>query len=248
MPPSKHPTYPQSTIHEAVCEVRFSTGRPWEHALSGELFKAVQNEYPTMEPVVQLGVQLEIGPQGLVQTAGPRPLTRYRHREKASLLQLTENSFAISFLSPYPGWQVMKQDFLSAWDLASRALKPERITRLGLRYINRLPAEARSDRVSDWLRTNAYLPTGLLSSTAGFSLRLEVHLRDAERIVVGVTDQLPGELLPIVLDLDRISERSAGPGREGLETWVENLHDEVWEAFNSAKGPKLETFLTRGSQ
>jgi len=139
MPPSKHPTYPQSTIHEAVCEVRFSTGRPWEHALSGELFKAVQNEYPTMEPVVQLGVQLEIGPQGLVQTAGPRPLTRYRHREKASLLQLTENSFAISFLSPYPGWQVMKQDFLSAWDLASRALKPERITRVGLRYINRLP-------------------------------------------------------------------------------------------------------------
>ena len=48
---SAHPSYPNPTIAEALCEVhwQFPAGREWKSSLPGELFKHIQDEYPEMD-------------------------------------------------------------------------------------------------------------------------------------------------------------------------------------------------------
>jgi hypothetical protein len=56
---SRHPTYPNPTITEAVCDIHFRLPqeKEWKPSLPGELFKHIQNEYPEMEPVLEMGLQ-----------------------------------------------------------------------------------------------------------------------------------------------------------------------------------------------
>ena len=68
-----HPSYPNPMIAEALCEVHFELqeGAQWKPSLPGELFKGVQDEYPEMEPIQEMGVQFEAVPAGLAQTDPP---------------------------------------------------------------------------------------------------------------------------------------------------------------------------------
>ena len=58
---SEHPTYPNPTIQEAVCEIHFRLpdGVEWKPALLGELFKHIQPDFPELEPVTQIGIQFQ---------------------------------------------------------------------------------------------------------------------------------------------------------------------------------------------
>src|SRR5438552_17682769 len=53
-----HPTYPNPTITEAVCDIHFRLpqGKVWKPSFPGELFKHIQNEYPEMEPLLEMGL------------------------------------------------------------------------------------------------------------------------------------------------------------------------------------------------
>ena len=81
----EHPTYPNPTITEAVCDIHFRLlqGKEWKPSLPGELFKYIQNEYPEMEPVVEIGLQLERGPLGTGTKFAPqRQKVRFKHRTR----------------------------------------------------------------------------------------------------------------------------------------------------------------------
>jgi len=63
---SRYPAYPNPTITEAVCDIHFRLPQEkvWRPSFPGELFKHLQNEYPEMEPMLEMGLQFEFGPLG----------------------------------------------------------------------------------------------------------------------------------------------------------------------------------------
>lgn len=141
---SKHPTYPNPTITETVCDIHFQLpqGNEWKPSLPGELFKHIQDDYPEMEPVLEMGLQFDFGPVGTGAKILPQSQkVRFKHRTRPLILQLAENSFSVSTLPPYQGWSIMLYDVLTIWHRAVQVLNPAVITRLGLRYINRIKEE-----------------------------------------------------------------------------------------------------------
>jgi uncharacterized protein (TIGR04255 family) len=156
--------YPHPTIVEAICDIRFRLAprKKWKPSFPGELFKHIQDEYPEMEAVADMGLQLEVGgPLGpRAQVVAQRPKVCFKHSNRPLLLQLAENSLTINTLLPYPGWQVMRNDVLAIWQKVEGVLQPEVITRVGLRYINRIVKDTEEDRPGTWLTENAYIPKG----------------------------------------------------------------------------------------
>jgi len=244
-----HPSYPNPTIAEALCEIHFRlpTGVSWKPSFVGEFFKAVQPEFPEMEPVQELGFEVELGEGGVSQRMlPPRARIRFKHRARPLLLQLMENVLTVNLLPKYPGWERMRQDILEAWGRAREVLQPRCISRIGLRYINRVIRGAEDERPGVWLRGTASIPAGVLTSATGFLSRVDIRLDTENRRVVTLGDQIAGKDSPfgaIILDIDRIIQRESEPTDEALRRDTDRLHEDVWGEFHGAQGDRMRAVL-----
>ncbi len=188
-----HPSYPFPTISEALCEVHFELqeGAEWKHSLPGELFKRIQDDFPEMEPIQELGVQLEVGPSGLAQRfLPPRYRFRYKHKDEPIFIQLAEKTITLNVLPKYPGWEVMVERMADIWRRTSEVLVPARVSRIGLRYINRVPKESEGQKPSEWFKTTDYIAPAVLCSGAGLLSRVEARLDPENRVIVTLGDQV----------------------------------------------------------
>lgn len=164
-----HPSYPNPTIREALCEVRFEREGGWAPDLFSRFAEAVRAEYPVFEPVVTLGVQVDVAPGSVGQTLlPPGQLVRFRRSAGGNLmLQLGNGVFSANVLPRYPDWEGMRQFVLAGGNKVFAVVAPARITRVGLRYINLIPVEP-GRRASTWLQAGDFFPAAALESEPGF--------------------------------------------------------------------------------
>jgi len=250
----EHPTYPNPTIQEALCEIHFCLpdGVAWKPSLFGKLFKHIQPDFPEMEPVMQIGVEFLVGPDKIGQTLlPPRQRMRYKHASRNLLLQLSENIFTVNLLPQYPGWEQMSRDVLEAWKRAGEIIEPAGITRIGLRYINRIERTRPDEPPGDWLAASDYIPTSALETLPGFLSRLEVRPDPHSRLIVTLgesrseADQMPNA---IVFDIDCIVEKATSITDAAITAEITQLHEIAWTIFAASKTPRLEQWLHGGEK
>lgn len=246
---SKHPTYPNPAIQEVVCEIHFRLpdGVDWRPALLGELFKHIQSEFPDLEPVTQIGIRSRIGPDGMAQAfLPPQQIMRYKHASRNLLRQLSKNIITVNVLPKYPGWMQMSRDILDAWTQTREVIKPAGVTRIGLRYINRIERDYPDAPPGNWLAPSRYIPESVLLSLPGFLSRLETRTSQHNRLIVTLGDQTDSsdqENSPIVLDIDCIIEKEIGIDNDAIVEEIELLHGNAWDIFSASMTPRLKRQL-----
>ncbi len=248
---STHPSYANPIIAEAVCEIHFTLPdqSAWKPTLPSLFFKHIQSDYPEMEPVVEMALQLEVGPSQIDQSALPRQRMRFKHASKPLMLQLGKNVFTVNILPKYPGWESMRRDVLGAWAQACSALSPSGVTRIGLRYINRIERSKPDEPPANWLLAGKYIPAGVLSSRSGFLSRVQSYLDKENRVLVTLAELQADEVSkvpPLVLDIDRIVEKPLAIDEKSLAAVMDNLHEDIWQIFDSVKTPRLTKLLKGG--
>jgi uncharacterized protein (TIGR04255 family) len=246
-----HPSFANPTIQEALCEFHFQ-GKPgsmWTPAKPSLLAILFRESYPDFETVTEQGFQLAVGVDGAF---APGPLVpqfrlRFTNKDSVFLIQVAHSTFSVHVVgTPYLGWPEFKKEIFRVWSAASDVLTPALITRIGLRYINRIPRGSQRELPRKWLKASRSIPEALLDSLPGFVFRMEVAADEAERSVTTIAiDQSkpPEKFGALMLDLDRISQRVRQPNDEALPEVLEGLHEDVWEVFNQAKNENLEAFL-----
>ena len=245
---SEHQSYSNPTIQEAICEIVFAMpeNQTWNPIWFGEFFKLVQNEFTSFEPVNMSGIQLQIGSgnPGAPPPPSPSQIVRYRHPSRPSLLQLSDQSLAVSCLPVYPGWDVMLKDIEYGIEKLKAVVKPEKALRIGLRYINRIERSVPDETLKTWFMPNDYMPKIILESLPGFISLVQTRLDENNRLNVTVGEQIVNLSQPaFILDIDRILERDLAIESEVLLPEMTRLHEDVWKVFNSAKTEKLERML-----
>ena len=248
-----HPTFPNPTIQEALCEIHFQLpyGVAWKPSLFGELFKNIQDEFPDLEPVTEIGIRLHVGGEKLAQAFLPaQQRMRYKHASRKLLLQLSENVLTTNILPKYPGWIQMSQDILNAWKHTRKVIKPAAITRIGLRYINRIERSKPDEFPREWLAPSDYIPKAVLTSLPGFLSRLEMRTDPHKRTIVtlGETPISGDGANAIVLDIDCIVEKEMGIEDKAIIDEITLLHDAAWSIFSASMTPRLEQLLLRGGE
>ena len=249
---NQHPSYRNPTIAEALCEIHFSLpdDAPWKASLAGDLFKQVQDEFPEMEPMTEIGLQFELGPRRLGHSLlPPRQRMRFKHKDRPLFLQLGPNVFTVNVLPKYTGWDSMSKDVISAWKQAKNALNPSRITRIGLRYINKVNMTDDNEIPGDWFKASDYIPAVVLRSKGSFLSRVESQIDAENRIIVTLAEgQSDGKehKRGIIFDIDRIIQKDIPVEDQVLHGEMNNLHEHVWEIFKTGQTKRLRTFLEGG--
>lgn len=143
------------------------------------------------------------------------------------LLQFRKGGFSFNRLKPYSSLDEYLSDIEAGWNVFRELTKPVRVTKVTLRYINRLPlpvGEHGNLRLSDYLERAPRVPDESDLALQGF---LHRHMAVEETTgnqtsIVLASEQVEGNYLPVILDITSFKHVEAEP--EDFKTLHETIH------------------------
>jgi uncharacterized protein (TIGR04255 family) len=252
---AQHPTYRNPTIVEAILEVQYTLApeRPWNPDAHNQFFTLIRDEFPHFEPVPEVSLQILLSsalpsPAQPAQAAGAR--MRFLTADRTRVVQLSGNAFSFSMLRPYTGWNQMRAGILKHWPQAHDVVKPATITRIGLRYINRIPRTTVNQKAGYWLKASDFVPQAVLDSERPFLARVEAQLSTHRRALVSMIDdtsKMPDQHGAVVFDIDSIHFEHIEAAKFAVAEIADQLHDQAWDIFAPARSANLEKLLNKKS-
>jgi uncharacterized protein (TIGR04255 family) len=223
--------YRNPPIVEAVCEFTFTSstsGQQFDLTLPGRLkMHPLMAEY-SGEPRAQI-IQIVANNAPALAIRAQLPTA-----EGSRLVSIGPNTLALSVLRPYDGWENFKLRIERALDAFFEAISQFAVTRIGVKYVNRIVVPKASANPA------AYL-TGLpaedkISDTrlANFTQSNEFIRTDGIKVIVTQATLQPGapNTTEYLLDIDTIWDQALG-NRTEIIAMVERLQDIEGAAFEA---------------
>ena len=220
--------YPNAPITEALIDIQVGPAiavAELQYAHVGE-----ESTYPTTEKMNATTGALRFGPDNnAVATATSQPLGfLYRSPDGLQIYQARTNGFTFSRLARYPHWSVFSGEARRLWDKYRAVTKPAEITRVAVRYVNRIDIPLPLTNFGDYLRTFPQLSPDLPQGLSGYLMQLMIPL--AEMKCEGIINQAliepakPG-VVSVVIDIDIFRATDLPANEEQLWTLLEQLRN-----------------------
>ncbi|MEW6416656.1 MAG: TIGR04255 family protein [Nitrospirota bacterium] len=166
--------------------------------------------------------------------------------DKSQILQTRLDGFTFSRLKPYETWEHLRNEAHGLWRKYKEVTSPE-ITRVALRYINKMEIPLPIMDFSDYLTAAPTVPDGLPQGVSSFLTRIVIHEPkiDATAIITQAFEQIVNpNILPLILDIDVFKQKSEGISEK--ETWeilekLRHFKNEIF--FKSITEKAKELFL-----
>jgi len=140
-------------------------------------------------------------------------LIGYRHisENKTQVFLATLNGFTFSRLRPYETWESFRKEALALWELYANTVNPELITRVALRYINRLEIPFPGESFDKYLTSPPNLSPNISQAIGSFLTRIIIPepALYATAVITQAMDPLFSKdtrTAPVILDIDVFKE------------------------------------------
>jgi uncharacterized protein (TIGR04255 family) len=232
-------------IVEALVEIRGTWGVREVLPSTFESIKAeLSADYPESETRLKLEARIEVA-SSQVEIQRPSEFHGVFLKAPSSnrLVQLRVDGFAFSQLKPYRTGEALLEEALAIWKMYAEVVRPTAVTRIALRYINRLSLPfTHGDQFSRFLTAAPSSPEGAPQSVSEFFSRVVTHpwpaetpvAPDGDETVAIITQKLAREGVSTMVTLD-IDAFKVGPSLvhsiDGLRTELETLRKLKNEIF-----------------
>jgi len=256
--------YKNAPIEEAMCEFSFAVpnpNAPWDLTLPGRVAQHPEITHiyngpsqqqqvnhlfaTTSGPAFQQGAPSMTFATGLLRVLIPTG-------DGKAILGVGANTLSISSLREYEGWDKFKPRIQTALKAYSETARQEKITRVVIKYINRIVAPSPgADTAAEYLLDVA--PThrakrekekkAFTARLAGYQYRKEYHVDDGVKIFVTQATLQPADpaTSEFLLDLEVLWDAQTISLEEAMVK-VEHLHateGAIFESFITDKARKL---------
>ncbi|MFQ5779360.1 MAG: TIGR04255 family protein [Nitrospiria bacterium] len=155
--------------------------------------------------------------------------------EKKQVVQVRLDGFTFSRLKPYTTWEDLRKEALRLWQLYIRLVSPELITRVALRYINRLEIPLPIRDFGDYLTAPPTIPQNLPQELTSFLTRNVIRERSLNFVAIISQSLEPvgaSNVVPVILDIDVFKEVQYNVGTK-----------EIWETIDQLREFKNKIFF-----
>lgn len=228
--------YQKPPITEAIIDLRVELSA--EIGLP-ELSKAREGEeatYPTVEQLNAVFGQMQIGSQ-VSATAGSRHIGYlFRSGDGRQIYQARLDGFTMSRLAPYEDWNALRDETRKLWDIYRTVTKHPKMTRLAVRYINRIDIPYPFQDFKEYLRTVPEVSPDLPQGLAGYFMHLEIPFEDIKSLALinqTIIEPASQNVVSVVLDIDIFRTVDLPADEEGSWAFLEELRlrkNQVFEA------------------
>jgi len=191
--------YSKSPITEAILDIQVEASEGLTLLSLLGCQDTVREDYPTKRELKAAFTQ------PAASTTSPGLGFSFMSLDGKQLFQVRRNGFTANRLAPYSRWQTFSLEARRLWSIFREAAKPTRVTRIALRYINRIDIPTSSAELGDYFHTLPELARGMPQSMAGFFMQVLLPLEDVKssvNIVETIVEPPQPGTVSVVLDLD----------------------------------------------
>ena len=241
-------SYRKPPVVEALCEIYFA-GSIWDDTIPGAFYERIKHEFPKKQQREIQQAQITLG-QGTasagVQTLPPR--IQFVSQSGNKMVQVAENLLVVNQLRPYRHFEEWERAVYVALKEYKSAASPQRVSRIGIRYINRIEIPGTRVSMEDYFTIYPQLSKSLGNTHRSFLVRVEVPQADQGHTVLitfGSSEppQAIGDKLLFMLDLYDIAELNIPPNESEVRAQIRQAHGNVGRAFEDSITDRLRVLL-----
>ena len=239
--------FSNAPITEALLDIRVEL--PKEITLKEiELYhEHVKDRYPDKNERKSFrgGIIISVNGSEAIQPSGGPDGFLFKSANKEKIVQARLDGFTFNKLKPYEKWETMLAEAKELWKIYHGIFKPQRITRIALRYINLIEIPMPFRNLNEYLLTKPELAPGLPQTYDRMFMQIVVPnaLLEANAIITQSIERPKENKLPYIFDIDAFKEYNYTIKESDMWRDFENLRQYKNEIFfNSITDKTKEMF------
>ena len=211
MPDQRH--LRNAPITEAIIDFRVKARTAFRPEEFADLRTPLAERFPNVDERRGLHTTFD-----MIEGQGQPPVVKdlglqgyfFKTSDKKTIAQFRVDGFTFNRLHPYTSWEELFPQAMDLWRVYSSIAKPDVITRLAVRYINRIVLPAGPTAFETYLRTAPVIPPELPQYISGFLTRVTIHDPKTDigaHVAQALEASPPGNQLAVILDIDAYKQR-----------------------------------------
>ncbi len=227
-------SYNRPPITESVIEIRFKD--PLAYGTIERLRDRLSASFPAVEAIKGFSFQLLEPTAEQMQVQSAVEAFKLTDADGTRIVILGLQHITFSRLAPYPGWQAFRDNAKSLWKLHRKAVGPLGVSRIGLRYVNRmdLPLTEKLIQLENFVSVYTQYPEDHLSPPEQFLSQITIpeHNNAPGSMITtaSMESPLPGHL-GILVDIDVFSTSNVAYTENSLWPKLEAMRIEKNRLF-----------------
>ena len=239
---------PNAPITEALIDIRIRIKEDFNTERLLSLYDAISAKYPQKKTLHKWESKFEFKKGEPPLSTGIETVDGYvfTSADQKQIFQARLDGFTFSRLKPYETWEHLRDEAHRLW-LKYKEITSSEITRVALRYINKMEIPLSNRDFSEYLTASPIVPAGLPQGVSSFLTRVVIHELsiDAAAIITQALEQVVNpNFIPIILDIDVFKQKSEGISEKDAWDTLEKLRHFKNEIFDKSITQKAkELFL-----
>jgi uncharacterized protein (TIGR04255 family) len=231
--------FSKSPITEAIIDLRVTSNEGVTAADLARMSSIIAEHYPEKQELHAGQVHFQLSDNPTADASRQQVGLRYASADKREILQARIDGFTFSVLRPYERWETFSGEAHRLWDVYREVMQPKAITRLGVRYINKIDIPKPSIELRDYFRTFPEISSDAPNEILNYFMQLSLSGPKFGGIVVINQTIVPSpesDMVSVVLDLDLSRDASR------TEEEIPQNEDDIWRCFEQLRISKNAIF------
>ncbi|MBD1929795.1 TIGR04255 family protein [Trichocoleus sp. FACHB-90] len=228
--------YTKPSITEAIIELQAKISSEVALSTLEDIQRSVESEYPLCEQMMSLEAGVQQGEGDSLEATASQSCIGYRFwsKDRKQMFQARLDGFSFHRLAPYEGWETFRDEARRLWNIYQGSVNPKIISRVAVRYINKLDLPLPVNDFKDYLRTVPEISPDLPQGLSDYFMQVKIPQKDLNGMLVLNEAIIPvqrDDVVSVVLDIN-------------LSAYVELSanEDEYWKFLEQLRVRKNEIF------
>ncbi len=230
--------YSKAPITEAIIDLRVAPRAGVSLDLLLRSSTEHESLFPRIDPIFEATGKLQVQPGISASASAQQTQTGFRaiSSDGKVVCQRQFSGFTLSRLTPYESWEPFRDLARELWDSYRTVVGCEGVTRIAVRYVNRIDIPMSSVDLKNYFRTSPEISPDLPQTMEGFFMQIRLPQSDLASTAILNQTIVPSEkagCTSVVLDIDLFQDHALPNDESELWKCFEALHDRKNEIFEA---------------
>lgn len=242
--------FPNPPITEAIFDIRVSLPKDTTIELLATFQDEIKDSFPTRKDRRKLQGGFQFHPNNPPKVLTPSDTVDgylFHSKDGKKIVQARLDGFSFNMLKPYSNWESFSEEANTLWQHFINIANPINVTRLALRYINRIELPLPFNDFKEYVVTIPEVGPNIPVAVSDFFCKLVTTNVD-KNITAIITENIDTkkqtlEKLPLIFDIDAFKQVNLKPTGSDVNDIMEELRNFKNDIFlNSLTDKTKELF------